>query len=86
VTRCDACGQPLPTPAGPHVVDGVMVEPVPLGVEGVTVWRAVGRPDLPVCSYPPAAAALAKDSPAPATRPAEASQLVIPANTEEPAS
>lgn len=60
MTHCDACGQPLPTPAGPHVVDGVEVEPVPLGVEGVTVWRAVGRPDLPVCSYPPTAAALAK--------------------------
>ncbi len=75
--RCAACRQPLPTPTVPHVVDGVLVEPVPLGVDGVTVWRAVGRPDLPLCSYPPEAARLAKLPRVEAATP-EAGQASLP--------
>ena len=62
--RCPECGQARPEPTEAHVVDGVLVEPVSLQVVGAPpFWRAAGRPDLPLATFPAQAAQLAKLSP-----------------------
>jgi hypothetical protein len=64
--RCPQCGQARPEPTGPHVVGGVLVEPIVAPfAPGVEFWRAKGRPELPLATTPAQAAQLARITPPP---------------------